>query len=51
VAEHVTLSFGVATLHPEKGQDVSDAIHALIETADKGLYQVKKQGGNAVVSQ
>jgi len=51
VADHLTLSLGVASIQPEKGQDVSDAIHTMIEVADKGLYQVKQQGGNAVVSQ
>ncbi|MDQ7073497.1 MAG: diguanylate cyclase [Gammaproteobacteria bacterium] len=52
VTEHVTVSLGVATMHPEDNQNVtlSEGIYSLIETADQGLYQVKKQGGNAVVS-
>ncbi|MFW5448029.1 MAG: diguanylate cyclase domain-containing protein, partial [Methylophagaceae bacterium] len=50
-AEYVTLSLGVASIQPEKGQDVSDVIHSLIEAADKGLYQVKQQGGNAIATQ
>lgn len=52
VTEHVTISLGVATMHPEDNQNVtlSEGIYTLIETADQGLYQVKKQGGNAVLA-
>jgi diguanylate cyclase (GGDEF)-like protein len=50
VADYVTLSFGVASIQPEKGQDVNDTIRTLIEAADKRLYQVKQQGGNAVAT-
>lgn len=51
VAEHVTLSFGVASFHFGVVEDVDTEIHTLIEIADERLYQVKKQGGNAVIAQ
>ncbi|MBL1320477.1 MAG: diguanylate cyclase [Methylophaga sp.] len=51
VADYLTLSLGVASLQPIKNEDITDSIHTIIETADKRLYQVKKQGGKAIVSQ
>ena len=42
---HVTISLGVATF-PYDGEDAS----ALIESADKKLYEAKKSGRNRVVS-
>jgi diguanylate cyclase (GGDEF)-like protein len=46
VADHVTLSFGVATIVPERGQDYSD----LIRMADLSLYSAKEGGRNRVVA-
>jgi diguanylate cyclase (GGDEF)-like protein/PAS domain S-box-containing protein len=45
-ADHVTLSFGVATMIPEKGQSASD----LIRMADDLLYGAKQSGRNQVRS-
>ena len=44
VADVVTLSFGVATMVPERGQECTD----LIETADRRLYSAKERGRNRV---
>jgi len=44
VASHVTLSFGVATMVPEKGQLAED----LIRLADRLLYTAKNGGRNRV---
>jgi diguanylate cyclase (GGDEF)-like protein/PAS domain S-box-containing protein len=44
VADHVTLSFGVATLIPSKGESPSD----LIQLTDKLLYGAKKNGRDQV---
>ena len=46
VAEHVTVSIGVATEVPEKGREYSD----LIKRADHSLYAAKQQGRNKVVA-
>ncbi len=46
VAEHVTVSIGVATEVPEKGREYSD----LIRRADHSLYAAKQQGRNRVVA-
>jgi len=47
VADNVTMSLGIATM----GKDITDmaeAIRCLIESADLGLYEAKKQGRNRV---
>lgn len=44
VAEHVTLSFGVAAIFPTIGQNSTD----LIEAADRMLYLAKKDGRNQI---
>ncbi|MGD0231675.1 MAG: diguanylate cyclase [Syntrophorhabdales bacterium] len=46
VADHVTLSFGVATIVPERGRECLD----LIRMADRSLYSAKQQGRNRVVA-
>lgn len=45
VADHVTLSFGVATLVPSKGEPPS----ALIRLADKLLYAAKQNGRDQIM--
>jgi len=47
-SDHVTISAGVATISPNKGDDVAVIVKQLIKTADKGLYQAKDQGRNQV---
>ncbi len=47
VSDHVTLSYGVATATPKRGQEDSD----LIRMADQSLYSAKQQGRNRVVAQ
>jgi len=44
VADHVTLSLGLATIIPERGQEYSD----LIRMADQNLYFVKQQERNGI---
>ena len=44
VAEHLTISIGVATAVPEKGKDYAD----LIMKADRCLYAAKQKGRNIV---
>jgi len=44
VADHVTLSLGVATLIPVVGQPASD----LVRTADECLYAAKRHGRNQI---
>ena len=48
VVEKVTLSFGVATIQPQKDQNIEALMRVLIETADQGLYWAKKHGRNQV---
>ncbi|MDC9725395.1 MAG: diguanylate cyclase [Gammaproteobacteria bacterium] len=49
VSDHITLSCGVTTVSPTKGDDVAVTVKQLIKTADKGLYLAKEQGRNQVV--
>ncbi|MBK1647632.1 diguanylate cyclase [Rhabdochromatium marinum] len=46
VADHVTISIGVATLVPDSSQQPDD----LLKRADAALYQAKQQGRNRVIS-
>lgn len=46
--EYVTISSGIATIYPKKGEDKAELTHHLINTADKGLYLAKEQGRNRV---
>ncbi len=46
VADHVTLSFGLATIVPERGQEHSD----LIRMADQNLYSVKQWERNRIAA-
>lgn len=50
VAKHVTISCGVASVRPNAALDPIEAIRELIKTADRGLYDAKAQGRNAVVA-
>ena len=45
--DHVTLSIGVTSLHP--GENITQS--ALLERADKALYEAKNSGRNRVVAQ
>ncbi len=45
VADHVTISLGITTAHPE----LKDSAHELLEKADMALYQAKKKGRNQIV--
>jgi len=49
-ADHVTISLGVASSQPQKGDDRDEVIHLLIESADQRLYRAKEQGRNRVVA-
>jgi len=46
VADHVTISIGIATLVPT----LKDRAQELLEMADKALYQAKQKGRNQIVS-
>jgi diguanylate cyclase (GGDEF)-like protein/PAS domain S-box-containing protein len=46
VADHITLSIGLAAIVPERGQERSD----LIAMADRSLYSAKLRGRNRVVA-
>jgi len=46
VSNHVTISLGVATTIPKAEKPMK----ALLEAADKSLYQAKKEGRNRVIS-
>jgi len=48
VSKKVTLSCGIASVSPKKGQDNEALIHGLIETADKNLYHAKEKGRNCI---
>jgi two-component system chemotaxis family response regulator WspR len=45
-SEHVTISVGVASTIPQRGDT---AFQQLIETADRALYEAKNTGKNRVV--
>jgi diguanylate cyclase (GGDEF)-like protein/PAS domain S-box-containing protein len=45
-ADHITLSFGVATVVPQKGQNQSN----LIDLADKLMYSAKQEGRHRIRS-
>ena len=45
VSPYLTISMGIATTIPTAGQDTSN----LLNIADRGLYQAKKQGRNQIV--
>jgi diguanylate cyclase (GGDEF)-like protein len=47
VANNLTMSLGIATMGNDI-TDMSEAIRCLIESADLGLYEAKKQGRNRV---
>ena len=49
-AANVTISCGVETIEPQKGQDIAVITRELIEKADQALYQAKNQGRNQVVA-
>jgi len=44
IADHVTISIGVATAMPRQGEDCSD----LVRKADRCLYAAKQKGRNRV---
>lgn len=48
VKDHVTLSFGVATIQPQKDQSIEVLMRVMIETADQGLSRAKHNGRNQV---
>lgn len=48
VASHITISCGVASVFPNKGEDMAAVTKKLIKTADKALYLSKEKGRNTV---
>ena len=49
VADHITISCGVAAISPKRdGEDISDLAKQLIKSADNGLYRAKEIGRNTV---
>ena len=45
VADHITISIGVAVFDGKKDKDVD----TLVERADEALYQAKSQGRNQLI--
>lgn len=45
VEDHITISLGVATLFPQRGQPPT----TIVEVADKALYKAKELGRNSIV--
>ncbi len=48
VADHVTISMGVATITPDRDQAIKTSIRQLIKAADEALYQAKAAGRNQI---
>lgn len=46
ISDHVTISIGVATVHPNPCMDVSD----FLEKVDRALYMAKSGGRNRVAA-
>lgn len=49
-ADHITISAGVSSIQPIKGDDVKNITRQLIKAADKALYLAKEQGRNQVMA-